>query len=308
MTSISAHIRLICLLFVLLQGCVSSRQRMTTTTTFDKQGHRGSRGLMPENTIPAMLKALDLGVTTLEMDAVITGDGEVLLSHEPFFNHEITTKPDGSFVTEAEEKSLNIYRMTYAQTTLYDVGLKPHPRFPQQQKLAVAKPLLRQVIDSVRLYCQTNNISFPQWNIETKSTPATDNQFHPAPEAFVEKLMAVVQEKGIAQQTIIQSFDFRTLQYLHKQYPAVRTAMLIEDFDKRTVEEQVQALGFTPTIYSPHFSLVTPQVIAACRSKGMQVIPWTVNERENIERLTAMGVDGLITDYPGLFSPAGLQR
>src|SRR4051812_10994337 len=96
---------------------------------FDKEGHRGCRGLMPENTIPAYLKAIDIGVTTLEMDAVITKDSQVVMSHEPFFNHEITTKPDGSYVTEAEEKSLNIYRMTYDEVKPYDVGMKSNPRF-----------------------------------------------------------------------------------------------------------------------------------------------------------------------------------
>src|SRR5580765_2886505 len=101
---------------------------------FDVEGHRGCRGLMPENTIPAMLKAIDLGVTTLEMDIVITKDSQVIVSHEPFFNHEITTKPDGSFVTEGEEHSLNIYNMSYTETQQFDVGLKTHPRFPEQAK------------------------------------------------------------------------------------------------------------------------------------------------------------------------------
>jgi glycerophosphoryl diester phosphodiesterase len=100
---------------------------------FDKQGHRGCRGLMPENTVPAMLNVLGMTVTTLEMDVVITKDKKVILSHEPFFNHEISTKPDGSYVTEAEEKSLNIYKMTYEEVKKYDVGMKPHPRFPQQK-------------------------------------------------------------------------------------------------------------------------------------------------------------------------------
>lgn len=277
---------------------------MATTTTFDKQGHRGCRGLMPENTIAAMKKAIDLGVTTLEMDAVITKDGEVILSHEPFFNHDITTKPDGSFVKEEEEKSLNIYAMTYVQAKAFDVGLKPHPRFPEQQKLAAVKPLLRDVIDTIRLYCKQRNVAFPKWNIETKSTPATDDIFHPAPGAFVEKLMAVIKEKRIEQQTIIQSFDFRTLQTLHQRYPEIKTAMLIEDYDKRNLEEQMQALGFTPTIYSPHYSLITKSLLKACQSKGIKVIPWTVNNIEDMKRLVAVGVDGIITDYPTLFQQA----
>ena len=101
--------------------------------SFDYQGHRGCRGLMPENTIPAFLKAIELHVTTLEIDVVITKDKQVIISHEPFFNHEITTKPDGSFIDEKDEQTYNIYKMTFAETKRYDVGLKPHPRFSQQQ-------------------------------------------------------------------------------------------------------------------------------------------------------------------------------
>ena len=112
---------------------------------FDKQGHRGCRGLMPENTVPAMLYALGMGVSTLEMDVVITKDKKVILSHEPWFGKEITTKPDGKYIGEREERTYNIYWMTYEQTKTFDVGMKPHPRFPQQQKMKVTKPLLADV-------------------------------------------------------------------------------------------------------------------------------------------------------------------
>src|SRR6266498_3338548 len=158
---------------------------------FDKEGHRGCRGLMPENTIPAYLKAIDLGATTLEMDAVITKDSQVVMSHEPFFNYEITTKHNGAYVTEAEGKSLNIYNMTYEQVKTYDVGMKPHPRFPQQQKIHVVKPLLKDVIDSVEAYAERNSRQPLQYNIETKCTPITDNIYFPPPATLVELILAV---------------------------------------------------------------------------------------------------------------------
>ena len=270
--------------------------------SFDQQGHRGCRGLMPENTIPAMIKAIDLGVTTLETDAVITKDRKVILSHEPFFNHEITTKPDGNFVTETEEKSLNIYRMNYEEVKKFDVGLKPHPRFPQQQKLKLAKPLLSEMIDSVEAYCKTTNHRLPQYNIETKSLPLTDNVYHPAPAEFVDLLIEVIVSKNIQDRTIIQSFDFRTLQYLHQKYPQIKTAMLIEDYDKQSLQEQLKALGFTPTIYSPEYSLVNESLIKACHNLDIKIIPWTVNSKEEIQRLKSLGVDGIISDFPNLFS------
>lgn len=269
---------------------------------FDKQGHRGCRGLMPENTIPAMLNAVGLGVTTLEMDISFTRDKKAILSHEPFFNHEITTKPDGSFISEKEERSYNIYQMDYDQVKTYDVGMKPHPRFPKQQKVKAIKPLLSDVIDAVNKDMMTRRRPFPYYNIETKTQPATDNIYHPAPAEFVELLMAVIKEKGIEDHVIIQSFDFRTLQYLHQHYPDMKTAMLIEDFDKRGLDVQLKALGFIPTIYSPAYQLVNEELVKKCHELNIKVIPWTVDTKEEIEKYKKMGVDGIITDYPDFFN------
>ncbi len=275
---------------------------------FDKQGHRGCRGLMPENTIPAMLHALSLGVTTLEMDVVFTKDGVAILSHEPFFNHEISSELVVNYATkyepilEAKEKEYNIYKMTFAETQQYDVGMKPHPRFAQQQKMAVTKPSIAALFDSVRNYMITRRRLFPNYNIETKTQPATDNIYHPAPEAFVDMLIKVIEEKQMQDFVTIQSFDIRTLQYLHKKYPTVSSALLIEDFDKRSVELQLKTLGFNPSVYSPHYSLVTEDLIKKCHEKKIKVIPWTVNDKKEIAKLQALGVDGIISDYPNLFN------
>ena len=279
--------------------------KMATTNpqiNFDKQGHRGCRGLMPENTIPAMIKALELGITTLEMDISFSADKKALLSHEPFFNHEITTKPDGSFITEVEEKNYNFYKMNYDSIIKYDVGMKPHPRFAQQEKIKVVKPLLSDLFVAVKEYMKTSKRAFPFFNIETKTQPATDNTFHPAPAEFVDLLMKVIKENGMEDYVTIQSFDFRTLQYLHKNYPTIPTAMLIEDFDKRTLDEQINALGFNPTIYSPAYVLVNDMLVKKCHQKSIKIIPWTVNDKTKMSELKVMGVDGIITDYPNLLS------
>ncbi|HEY4149349.1 MAG TPA: glycerophosphodiester phosphodiesterase [Chitinophagaceae bacterium] len=286
---------------LLVIGCHTAREVFTNLPAFDKEGHRGARGLMPENTIPAMLKGMDMGVTTLEMDAVITKDRKVILSHEPFFNHEITTKPDGSFIPEKDEKEYNIYHMTFDETQQYDVGLKSHPRFPDQQRLAATKPLLSEVIANADAYAALKHIPLPFYNIETKSQAATDGLYHPAPQEFVDLLMGVVKGRNVEGRVIIQSFDPRTLQIVHRQYPSVKTALLIEDFDKRTLQQQLKELGFTPTIYSPAYSLVTPALLAWCHHKKMKVIPWTVDDKKEIQRLKELGVDGIITDYPNLF-------
>jgi glycerophosphoryl diester phosphodiesterase len=293
----------ICFLFIM--SCSNTKHVQNdpaSTGVFDIQGHRGCRGLMPENTIPAMMKALDLGVTTLEMDVVITKDKKVVLSHDQWFAQEITTKPDGTYMGEREERKFNIYWMTYEDVKTFDVGMKPHPRFPQQQKIKVVKPLLSDLIDSVQQYMITSKRALPYYNIETKSNPEFDGVFQPKPGEFVELLMSVIKEKGIEDHVIIQSFDFRTLQYLHQHYPDIKTAMLIEDFDKRSLQDQLKELGFIPTIYSPAFQLVNKDLLKKCHDQNIKIIPWTVNDKETIKKLKAMGVDGIITDYPNLFN------
>ncbi|MEP6712747.1 MAG: glycerophosphodiester phosphodiesterase family protein, partial [Ferruginibacter sp.] len=251
---------------------------------------------------PAMLKAIDLGVNTLEMDIVFTSDNVAILSHEPFYNHEITTNPDGKFIEEKDEKNYNIYKMSFAETQRYDVGLKPHPRYPQQQKIPVHKPSLSALIDSVENYISQKKTAKVFYNIETKTQPATDNIFHPAPAAFVDMLMKIIKEKNIEDRVIIQSFDMRTLQYLHKKYPAIKTALLIEATNLNSFRKQIKDLGFTPTIYSPEQALVTANLIAACHEKKIRIIPWTVDDKKEIARLKALGVDGIITDFPNLFN------
>jgi glycerophosphoryl diester phosphodiesterase len=253
---------------------------------------------MPENTIPAMLKALDLGVTTLEMDVVITKDNKVLVSHEPWFESEITTKPDGSFIKPGEAMQYNIFQMNYDEIVKYDVGLKPHTRFPKQEKIKAIKPLLADLFDSVAENMKVRRRPFPYFNIETKCLPAGDGRFHPKPAEFVELLMAVIKEKQLEERVIIQSFDFRTLKYLHEKYPSIKTAMLIEDSDVNDFEGQIESLGYTPQIYSPNHNLVDEELVKQCHDKGMKIIPWTVNDAKRFKKLKKLGIDGIITDYP----------
>ena len=298
----------ICILGITILTCCTTQKNVNSQNpknsalaTFDKEGHRGCRGLMPENTIPAMIRAIDLGVTTLEMDALITRDKKVIISHDPYFNAEISTKPDGQYVNHNEEKKFVIFNMDYAATQSFDVGLKPYPRFPRQEKIAVHKPLLSDLIDSVELYCKQHNKSAPFYNIETKTLPATDNIYHPGPAEFVDLLMQVILSKNILPRTIIQSFDPRTLILIHQKYSDSRTSLLVEGFDKRSLNEQINRLGYTPDIYSPEYTLVTDSLVKKCHELGIKVIPWTVNDAAGIKKLLAMGVDGIISDYPDLF-------
>lgn len=278
------------------EQAAQERSTRATAASVDVQGHRGARGHFPENSIPGFLAALDMGATTLEMDAVISQDGKVLLSHEPFLSHQICLNAEGEPISEEEEKNYNLYQMTYAEIKACDCGTPQHAGFPEQQHMKTYKPLLAAVVDSVQAYCQRNGRQPPAYNIETKSSPAGDEIFHPRPAEFVDLLMEVVNAKGIQARTTLQSFDVRSLQHAHTAYPEVQLALLVGNRDGAAIN--LNRLGFVPEIYSPYYQLVDEALLALCEEKGMQLIPWTVNEAEDIQRMLSLGVDGIISDYP----------
>ena len=167
-------------------------------SSLDIQGHRGCRGLCPENTIPGFIKAIDLGATTLEMDVVITKDNQVVLSHDPFLNHEICEGPHKEIITEKNEKEFNIYRMSYNELQKCDCGSKIHNRFLTQAKFVSYKPLLETVIDTVEKYISYKKLKPIQYNIETKCLRGTDTLFHPTPDKFTELVYAIIKNKSFA--------------------------------------------------------------------------------------------------------------
>jgi glycerophosphoryl diester phosphodiesterase len=294
-------------LLPLLLSCTNPTPPMDLTQ-IDIQGHRGCRGLLPENTLPAFIKALDLGVNTLELDVVISGDGQVVVSHEPFFNHEISTGPEGLEITGENEKLHNLYEMSYDEIGRYDVGLKAHPRFPDQEKKAVHKPLLIEVIESAEEHAKATGRPAPRYNIETKLKPETDEQFHPGPEYFVELLMEVLAPWNMSDRITIQSFDPRTLQVIKRGYADndLSLALLIENEDG--LATNLDRLGFIPDIYSPWFKLVDEALVEAVHEKNMLLIPWTLNEVAEFERALNLGVDGIITDYPDRLLGMGKEK
>lgn len=292
---------LIVAVFFVIAACNSQKIATSSDTYFDRQGHRGCRGLMPENTTPAMLKAIDLGATRLEMDVVISKDNQVVISHDFYFHQAITTTPDGKTLTKEEAEKLLLYYMPYDSIRKYDVGLKPHPDFPQQQKIPAYKPLLTELIDAVEKYAKEKGRSIT-YNVEIKSKPEFEGKKHPPVEKIVDLTMKVIREKGIEKRTLVQSFDPRAIQVMHRKYPEMLTGILIDGNDKRSLEEQLQQLGYNPDAYNPHFSLVTQTLVDQCHQKKIRINPWTVNTLEEMKRLVSLKVDGIITDYPNLFS------
>ncbi len=297
----------VAILILSINACKTAKQQVSATKpsivfpAFNKEGHRGIRGLVPENTIPSMLRAIDYDVNTVEIDIVFSKDKQVVVSHDVFFHQDFTTTPKGKTLTPQEAQQLLLYEMNYDSIRKYDVGLKPHPGFPQQEKIAVYKPLMSELIDATDAYAKSKKKTI-HYNIELKSNKSYDGSKTPPIDEFVDRVMEVVKEKKIEDRCYLQSFDFRPLQILHKKYPEIATALLMGGEDKRTLQQQIADLGYTPEIYSPHYSIVTPALVAQCHQMGMKIIPWTVNTLAEMKKLKALGVDGIITDYANYFS------
>lgn len=280
---------------------------------FDLQGHRGARGLLPENTLPAFERALAIGVSTLEMDAAITADGVVVISHDPVLNPDLVRGPDGQWLTRPPA----IRQLTWAQLQTYDVGrIRPGSRyaqtFAQQQPIdGTRMPRLADVFQRVKAL----RADHVQFDIETKIDPRRPENTL-APEAFVQALLAVIRAEGMEERVMIQSFDWRTLRLVQQQAPRVRTVYLsiqrptantidaepglwtagLTRAEHGSVPKMVRAAG--GPIWSPNFNDLTPELLREAQSLGLKVIPWTVNEVADIARLIDWKVDGLISDYP----------
>ncbi len=262
---------------------------------FDWEGHRGARGLMPENTIEAMREALRYPVTTLEMDVVISKDKKVVVSHEPWIATEFCVHPEGKTF---KEKEFNLYKMDYSEILRFDCGSKKHPRFPDQKKMSVGKPLLSTLLADIEAQLKKEKRSV-MYNIEIKSLPEDEKKgFQPKVPEFTDLVVAEIRAYLPEDRFIIQSFDPRVLIYMKKQYPQIQLSYLTEK--KESPEQVKKALGFTPAIFSPDYTLLSYDDIPLFHAQDMRVIPWTVNNREDMKKLMGMGVDGIITDYPDL--------
>ncbi|MHA4843418.1 glycerophosphodiester phosphodiesterase family protein [Flavitalea antarctica] len=269
---------------------------------FLKEGHRGARGYVPENTIASMKKGVDLGVNVIEVDVYITRDGQVLIAHDPYVNRSISTIPGLNEISADSAKAYTWHQMNYTDIRRIDVGSKGNPAFPQQVKQPAYMPLLGELIDSIESYTRAGKKPVI-YNIEIKANPKFDGIYQPDAATIIKSVMEVVKSKNIGNRFYIQSFDKRQIQETHKSYPDVVTAYLV-DSKTMSVDENLRELGYTPEIYSPHYKLVTAQTVADCRKHKMKLVPWTVNTRNEIDALILLGVDGIITDYPDLI-PAG---
>lgn len=259
----------------------------------DIQGHRGARGVLPENSLEAFVYALEQGVTTLELDVVVSKDGQLVVSHEPWMSATICQN-----VEEGNEP--NIYKMTYAEVRSFDCGSRGNPRFPDQKKLTTYKPKLSEVFQIVESKRMDDGLPEVWYNIETKSTPEGDGVYHPVPQEFAQLLYNVVAANGMKDRVTIQSFDVRTLQAMKNIDANIPLVLLVSESEDTGLDAKLEELGFVPQAYSPEYTLVDEALVAAVHDKNMKLIPWTVNDSTEMLKLLTLGVDGIITDYPAM--------
>ena len=293
----------------ILSGCA---------TRFDLQAHRGGSGLMPENTLAAFAKALDIGVTTLELDVGITQDGVVVILHDRHLNPDIIRNAQGQHLTE---RGATLMSMPFAELQRYDAGrLKPGSNyaktFAQQQAVDGERIPALTALFALANKRGANEVRF---NIETKLSPNAAGETLP-PEPFARALIAEIRKAGLTGRATIQSFDWRTLQIAQKEAPEIVTVHLssqqgagdtvqvgkpgaspwlagfdVDDY-AGSVARTVKAAG--GTVWSPNYRDLTAALVRDAQSLGLKVVPWTVNDEADLVRLLDWKVDGLITDYP----------
>jgi glycerophosphoryl diester phosphodiesterase len=291
--------------------------------SLDLQGHRGARGLAPENTLPAFARALSIGVTTLELDCGITKDGVVVVSHDPAFNPDIARGPDDKWLKETGPA---IWSLDFRDTQRYDVGrINPAcdyaKRWPEQRPVDGTR--VPRLADVFALVKKSGNETV-RFNIETKVSPEEPG-LTTTPEDFTRKLVAAIRAGGMEKRAAVQSFDWRTLQVVQKEAPGIPTVYLTVEkgfmdgiqrdkpFSPWTagfhvsryggsIPRMVKAAG--GAVWSPYHAETTRDQVKEAQALGLKVVVWTVNEPADMRRLIEWGVDGIISDRPDLLRRA----
>jgi glycerophosphoryl diester phosphodiesterase len=262
-------------------------------------GHRGCRGLLPENTLSAFLHALALGVDVLELDVVISHDQQVVVSHEPWLSARLGRGPQGQLLHQAEERAYNLYQLPYPLIQGCTVGEWPHPDFPEQQPVLSYRPLLREVLEQVAVAGQQLGRPAVGFSVEVKSSPAGDDIFHPEPAAFVDLVVAELQAADVLSRTTLMSFDSRILQVARYAYPGLALCLLVED-ELPTTANLFAELGFEPEVIGPDFKLLSAELVQELRTTypALRLVPWTVNSIADLRLVRSWNVEGITTDYP----------
>jgi glycerophosphoryl diester phosphodiesterase len=261
---------------------------------FDLQGHRGARGLAPENTLPAFARALTLGVSTLELDVGVTRDGVVVVHHDRVLNPDLVRGPDGSWL---QAPGPAIHALDYAELQRFDVGrLRPGSDYarPFAEQKAADGARIPRLAEVFALARKARNDAV-RFNIETKTSPqAPQETLAPAP--FARALIAEIRAAGMAARSTVQSFDWRTLQVVQQEAPEIETVYLTGSRLEPDTLRKIRAAG--GRTWSPNFQALGADRLREARALGLRVVVWTVNEPAQIAAMLDLGVDGIISDRP----------
>ena len=274
----------------------------------DVQAHRGGMGLRPANTLAAMKHAIDLGVNTLEMDLVISKDNKVILCHDRYFTWQETTHPNSTPITR-EEPKIYLWSLPYDEIVKYDVGQRQHPDFPEQSTEPAKRPLLSDVLTFTERYAKEKGIPPLKYNIEIKSHHGYDGgvegkdwpEFH----HFADTCIAVLESFNLGDRLIVQSFDERALSYINIKYPDLILAYLVggeeviwKENNQLDFDKILGSIGFIPEWFSPASVFVSEAAVSEAHRRGMKVVTWTVDSKEEMQRMIDCGVDAIISNYP----------
>ena len=259
-------------------------------------GHRGCRGLRPENTLSAFREAVRLGVDAVELDVVISADRQVVVSHEPWMSAAICRLPSGGPIGPDEACQHNLFQLPYARIREYDCGRTRHPNFVEQLPAAAVKPLLREVVENLENLTRQLGRPPVKYSVEIKSEPAHDHHFQPPPAELLALVLAELRTLATLDRTTLLCFDKRVLQLAHQTVPDLPLCLLIED--EISLSEHLSALGFRPAVVGPDFRLLAPSWAAELRARHIRLVPWTVNEPADLRAVLALHPWGITTDYP----------
>ncbi|EKJ88045.1 glycerophosphoryl diester phosphodiesterase [Leptospira meyeri] len=289
-----------------LSNCASVEAPNRLRKTIDLQGHRGARGLKPENTWPAFEEAIKYKMVTLELDTVLTKDKRIVIHHDSDTNPIICQNANGN-----ELKKISLYELTLAELQSYDCGSKKNPNFPKQIPVPGTKLLSLEEFFEKVLFAEKKSKEAFEFNIETKfpdDGSAPDNLV----KEHTEKLIQIIEKYKVVERSTIQSFDLRTLTFSKTKNAKIKTsALFVPTYFQGFLMTIGLGNGYRETILSaakdkqadiisPYFLYVTPKFVKESHERGMFVIPWTVNTEKEMKRLVSCGVDGIISDYPDL--------
>lgn len=256
--------------------------------------------MLPENTIESCIEAIKCGVDGLEIDVVVSKDGQIVVSHDPWMSPVFCSYPDGKPV---DTEGVLLKKLYYTTIRQFDCGRRGHPLFKSQKPISTYKPTLYELINAVKIYCSETKTPLPFFNIEVKSVPEWYYKYVPPPNEFINLLkypLSTLTEKTF----YISSFDPYFLRAAKREMPQISLAFLTEN--RLNIEQNLRILRFKPHIYSPYYRFITPKMVAFAHQKGIKIMTWTVNDLKVMKDLQKMRVDGIITDYPNRMSNKGI--